>query len=158
MTKITIKPFDEQMQLVLSDITDTYHAGELSSKPLAELPEHIHIIEVNDVMVGYAVIWEYAKGKQLINKAETDYFNVDEKYLHKEFYSEISNKSNFIFIEALDVMKDYEGKGYAAFFIKWLKENYPKKKMYVYTLEKTKNFWYKQDFDVIGTTEWMSFN
>lgn len=158
MTKIVVKPFDQEIQSMMTEMLDTYHAGELSRKDPSELPKDIHIIEVDDEMVGYAVFWEYKKGNQLIHKAEKDYFNDDEKYLERDFYVDISDQTDFIFIEALDVMKDYEGNGYAAFFINWLKENYPKKKLYVYSLDKTRNFWYKQGFETIGSTVWMTYN
>lgn len=156
MKKIVVKPFDVDVQAKLSEIT-AYHAGELSTKPLSELPPNIHFIEVNEEMAGYAVIWEFNKGKQLIHKAEQEYFSADEKYLHREFYMEIINAKPFVFIEALDILKDYEKKGYAAYFVKWLKETYPDKALYVYSLEKSQNFWYKQQFEPIGTTAWMRF-
>ncbi|MNI83394.1 hypothetical protein D3C73_1401910 [compost metagenome] len=56
------------------------------------------------------------------------------------------------------MLKEFEGNGYAKFFMDWLKEKYPKKKMYVYSIENSKNFWYKQDFEVVGKTVWMSYN
>ncbi|KQO17909.1 GNAT family N-acetyltransferase [Paenibacillus sp. Leaf72] len=158
MSSIIAKPFDKEMQNTLGEITTTYHASELSQKDQAELPENIYIIETDETMVGYGVIWEYASGKQLIEKAEKDYFSDDEKYLEKDFYIDIKNKKDFVFIEALDVLKEYEGKGHAASFINWLKAKYPKKRMYVYTLDKSRNFWYKQNFEVLGTTAWMTYN
>ncbi|NIK78020.1 GNAT superfamily N-acetyltransferase [Paenibacillus castaneae] len=158
MPAIIAKPLDQEMQTELSELTSGYHAGELSSKEKSELPEEIYIIEAEDTMVGYGVVWEYGNGKQLIQKAEKDYFSADEKYLETDFYIDIKNKKDFIFIEVLDVLKDFEGKGYGAFFINWLKAKYPNKKMYVYSLEKSKNFWYKQGFEVLGNTVWMTFN
>ncbi|MGG4143468.1 GCN5 family acetyltransferase [Paenibacillus algorifonticola] len=158
MSSIIAKPFDKEMQNTLGEITTTYHASELSQKDQAELPENIYVIEADETMVGYGVIWEYASGKQLIEKAEKDYFSDDEKYLEKDFYIDIKNKKDFVFIEALDVLKEYEGKGHAASFISWLKAKYPKKRMYVYTLDKSRNFWFKQDFEVLGTTAWMTYN
>lgn len=158
MPAIIAKPLDQEMQTELSELTSGYHAGELSSKEKSELPEEIYVIEAEDTMVGYGVVWEYDSGKQLIQKAEKDYFSADEKYLETDFYIDIKNKKDFIFIEALDVLKDFEGKGYGAFFINWLKAKYPNKKIYVYSLEKSKNFWYKQGFEVLGNTVWMTFN
>lgn len=158
MPTIITKPFDQEIQSLLSDITDAYHAGELSNKALTELPPHIHLIQVDDNLAGYAVIWEYSNGNQLIQKAERDYFSADEKYLEKDFYIDVKSNKDFIFIEALDILKDYEKQGHAAFFINWLKEKYPTKKMYVYTLDKTRNFWYKQQFEALGSTVWMTYN
>ncbi|MDQ0063343.1 GCN5 family acetyltransferase [Paenibacillus harenae] len=158
MPAIISKPFDQDMQTLLSELKSGYHAGELSKKDSSEIPKEIHIIEAGANMVGYGVIWEYDKGKQLIHKAEKDYFSDDEKYLEKDFYIDIKNKTDFIFIEALDVLKEYEGSGYAAFFVNWLKAKYPNKKMYVYTLDKSRNFWFKQGFEVLGNTVWMSYN
>jgi hypothetical protein len=158
MPTITAKPFDQEMQTILSELKSGYHAGELSKKETSEIPEEINIIEVENNMVGYGVVWEYDSGKQLIQKAEKDYFSNDEKYLEKDFYIDIKNKTDFVFIEALDVLKEFEGKGYAAFFINWLKVKYPNKKMYVYTLDKSRNFWFKQGFEVVGSTIWMSYN
>lgn len=158
MPTITAQPFDQEMQQLLGEIVPSYHGRELSMKDSSELPEHIYIIEAEDAMVGFGVFWEFKSGKQLIHKAEQDYFSPDEKYLEKDFYIDVKNKQDFIFIEALDVFKDFERKGYAASFITWLKEKYPNKKMYVYSLEKTKNFWYKQGFEVVGSTVWMSYN
>ncbi|WP_141503885.1 GCN5 family acetyltransferase [Paenibacillus luteus] len=158
MSTIIARPFDEEMQAALGEIVTAYHAAELSKREQAELPEEIYLIEAEETMVGYGVIWEYENGKQLIQKAEKDYFSDDEKYLQKDFYIEIKNKKDFIFIEALDVLKEYEGKGYAASFTNWLKAKYPGKKMYVYTLGVTRNFWYKQGFEVLGQTAWMTFN
>ncbi|MEK4509060.1 GNAT family N-acetyltransferase [Paenibacillus sp. FSL K6-2524] len=158
MPTIITKPFDQEMQSIFSEITTSYHAWELSQKDLSELPKEIHIIEVEQEMAGYGVIWEYSSGKQLVQKAEQDYFNSDEKYLEKDFYIDIKNKTDIIFIEALDVLKDYEGNGYGAFFVNWLKEKHTNKKMYVYALEKSRNFWYKQDFETVGNTVWMSYN
>jgi hypothetical protein len=158
MPAITAKPFDKEMQTMLSELKSGYHAGELSKKETSELPEDIYIIEVENNRVGYGVVWEYASGKQLIRKAEKDYFSRDEKYLEKDFYVDIQNKTDILFIEALDVLKEFEGKGYAAFFIDWLKVKYPNKKMYVYTLDKSRNFWFKQGFEVVGSTIWMSYN
>lgn len=158
MTTIIAKPFDQDMQTLLGELNSGYHAGELSRKDKSELPEEIYMIEAETNMVGYGVVWEYDNGKQLIHKAEKDYFSDDEKYLEKDFYIDIKNKTDFIFIEALDVLKEYEGKGYAAFFINWLKAKYPNKKMYVYTLDKSRNFWFKQGFEVVGNTVWMSYN
>ena len=80
------------------------------------------------------------------------------RHLEKDFYIEIKNKTDFVFIEALDVLKEFEGKGYASFFINWLKGKYPNKQMYVYTLDKSRNFWFKQGFEVVGNTVWMSYN
>lgn len=82
---------------------------------------------------------------------------MDEKYLERDFYLDIQNQRDYVFIEALDVLKEHEGKGYAAFFINWLKAKYPNKRLYVYTLDKSRNFWFKQDFEVLGSTVWMSF-
>jgi len=158
MSTIIAKPFDQEMQNVLSDIHSAYHAGELSKKEKSELPEDIYVIEAEDEMVGYGIVWEYDNAKQLIQKAEKDYFSDDEKYLERDFYIEIKNKKNFVFIEVLDVLKEFEGKGYAASFINWIKAKYPNKKMYVYTLDKTRNFWYKQGFEPLGNTVWMTFN
>ncbi|MGO4270857.1 GCN5 family acetyltransferase, partial [Paenibacillus sp. TAF58] len=101
---------------------------------------------------------EYTSAKPLIQKAEKEYFNDDEKYLEQDFYIDIKNKTDYVFIEALDVLKDFERKGYAAFFMDWLKLKYPNKKMYVYSLEKSRNFWYKQGFEVVGNTVWMMYN
>jgi hypothetical protein len=158
MPTITAKPFDKAMQTTLSELQSGYHAGELSKKEISEIPEEIYIIEDEDHMVGYGVIWEYRSGKQLVHKAEQDYFSSDERYLEKDFYIDINNKKDIVFIEALDVLKDFERQGYAAFFIDWLKEKYPNKKMYVYTMDKSRNFWYKQDFEVVGDSLWMSYN
>jgi hypothetical protein len=158
MPTITAKPFDQEMQTILSELKTGYHAGELSKKEISEIPEHIYVIEVENNMVGYGVVWEYNTGKQLIHKAEKDYFSNDEKYLEKDFYIDIKNKTDIVFIEALDVLREFEGKGYANFFINWLKVKYPNKKMYVYTLDKSRNFWFKQGFEVVGTTIWMSYN
>lgn len=158
MPTIAAKPFDADMQALLGEIATAYHAPELSKREKSEIPEQIHIIEAEDAMVGYGVVWEYENGKQLIKKAEKDYFSDDEKYLEKDFYIDIKNKKDFIFIEALDVLKEFESKGYAAFFVNWLKAKYPNKRMYVYSLEKSRNFWFKQDFEVLGSTVWMTFN
>ncbi|MGG3506567.1 GNAT family N-acetyltransferase [Paenibacillus lautus] len=158
MPTIIAKPFDHEMQRCLSEITSAYHAGEMSTKELSELPEEIYIIEAEDEMVGYGVVWEYDNGKQLIQKAEQDYFSTDERYLEKDFYIDVKNKKDFIFIQALDVLKEFENKGYAASFVNWLKAKYPNKKMYVYTLDKSRNFWFKQNFEVLGSTAWMTFN
>jgi hypothetical protein len=158
MPTITAKPFDKEMQTILSELKSGYHAGELSKKNTSELPEELYVIEAGNRMTGYGVIWEYKSGKQLIQKAELDYFNDDERYLEKDFYIDIKNKTDIVFIEALDVLNEFEGSGYAAFFINWLKEKYPNKKMYVYTLDKSRNFWFKQGFEVVGTSIWMSFN
>ena len=158
MPTITAKPFDQEMQSILSELKSGYHAGELSKKATNELPEELHVIEVDNQMVGYGVIWEYNSGKQLIQKAEQDYFREDERYLEKDFYIDVKNKTDFIFIEALDILKEFERKGYAAFFINWLKVKYPNKKMYVYTLDKSRNFWFKQGFDVVGDTMWMTYH
>jgi GNAT superfamily N-acetyltransferase len=157
MPIIIAKPFNEEMQAQLGELSSGYHAGELSKKEQAELPAEIYTIEADDEMVGYGVVWEYANEKALIHKAERDYFHIDEKYLERDFYIDIKNETNFIFIEALDVLKEHEGKGYAAFFMKWLKAKYPGKKMYVYSLDKSRNFWFKQDFEPVGDTVWMSF-
>jgi hypothetical protein len=158
MPTITAKPFDQEMQTVLSELKSGYHAGELSKKQISEIPAEIYIIEVENKMAGYGVVWEYNRGKQLIDKAEKDYFSDDEKYLEKDFYIDIKNKTDIVFIEALDVLKEFEGKGYAKLFMDWLKVKYPNKKMYVYTLDKSRNFWFKQDFQVVGNTIWMSYN
>lgn len=158
MTTITTKRFDQEMKAQLSELKSGYHARELSEKDPSELPEEIYTIEAEDTMVGYAVIWEYASGKSLIQKAEQDYFTPGEKHLEKDFYIDIKNKTNIIFIEALDVLKEYERKGYAAYFIEWLKAQHPKQKIYVYSLGRSKNFWYKQEFEVVGNTLWMSYN
>jgi hypothetical protein len=158
MPTITAKPFDQDIQAQLSELKSGYHAGELSKREISELPEDIYLIEVENNIAGYGVIWEYNSGKQLIQKAEKDYFSDDEKYLEKDFYIDIKNKTDFIFIEALDVLKEFERKGYAAFFINWLKVKYPNKKMYVYTIDKSRNFWFKQGFEVVGSTIWMSYN
>ncbi|WP_336772524.1 GNAT family N-acetyltransferase [Paenibacillus sp. MMO-58] len=158
MPSIITKPFDKEMQNLLGELSSGYHAGELSRKDPSELPEVIYTIEHDDEMVGYGVVREYAQGNQLIQKAEKDYFHPDERYLEKDFYIDIKNETNFIFIEALDVLKEHEGKGYAAYFMNWLKERYPNKKMYVYSLDKSQNFWYKQQFEVVGSTVWMTYN
>lgn len=158
MSAIIAKPFDQEMQSLLSELSSGYHAGELSKKELSELPKEIYVIEDDHIMVGYGVVWEYSSGKELIQKAEQDYFNDDEKYLERDFYIDIKNKKDFIFIEALDVLKEFEGKNYASSFINWLKEKYPNKKMYVYTLEKSRNFWFKQGFEALGNTVWMTYN
>jgi hypothetical protein len=52
------------------------------------------------------------------------------------------NKTNIVFIEVLDVLKQFERNGYASFFINWLKVKYPRNKMYMYTLDKSRNFWF----------------
>jgi hypothetical protein len=158
MPTITAKPFDQDMQAILSELKYSYHSGELSRKEISDLPEELYSIEVDNSMVGYGVIWEYNSGKQLIHKAEQDYFSDDEKYLEKDFYIDIKNKTDIIFIEALDIFKEFERKGYAAFFMNWLKEKYPNQKMYVYSLDKSRNFWYKQGFQVVGSTVWMTYN
>ncbi|GGH10650.1 GNAT family N-acetyltransferase [Paenibacillus segetis] len=158
MPTITARPFDQEMQSILSEIKTSYHAWELSKKDLSELPKDIYVIEDGQELAGYGVIWEYSSGNQLVQKAEQDYFNDDDKYMEKDFYIDIKNKTDIIFIEALDVLKEFEGKGYAAYFINWLKEKHPNQKMYVYALEKSRNFWYKQDFETVGTTVWMSYN
>ncbi|WP_438349282.1 GNAT family N-acetyltransferase [Paenibacillus sp. FA6] len=157
MPTITAKPFDQEMQTILSELKSGYHAGELSKKQTSDIPEELYVIEANDLMVGYGVIWEYNSGKQLIQKAEQDYFREDERYLEKDFYIDIKNKTDFIFIEALDVLKEFERKGYAASFINWLKVKYPNKRIYVYTLDKSRNFWFKQGFEVVGSTMWMTY-
>jgi len=158
MISIIQKPFNSEMQARLANIHDTYHANELSQKPLEDLPPYIHLIEVDGNLAGYGVVWELASPKELIQKAEQYYFREDEKYLQKDFYIEIKNSKNFIFIEALDILKDFEGKGYAKYFVNWLKEQYPNKRMYVYSIDKSQNFWFKQDFEVLGKTPWMTFN
>ncbi|TXK83531.1 GCN5 family acetyltransferase [Paenibacillus sp. N3.4] len=158
MPTITTRPFYQEFQTILSELQSGYHAGELSKKEAAELPAEVHLIEDENMMVGYGVVWAYTSAKQLIQKAEKDYFTEDEKYLEKDFYIDIKNKTDFVFIEALDVLKDFEGKGYAAFFMDWLKMKYPNKKMYVYSITKSRNFWYKQGFEVVGNTVWMSYN
>lgn len=158
MPTIIEKRFDQEVQNILRDLNSGYHAGELSIRESSELPENIYVIDVENEMAGYAVIWEYNSGNQLVHKAENYYFSPDEKYLEKDFYIDIKNKTDFIFIEALDVLKEFEGKGYGAFFMNWLKAKYPSKKMYVYTLEHTKNFWYKQGFEALGNTVWMTYN
>ncbi|WP_136608702.1 GNAT family N-acetyltransferase [Paenibacillus dokdonensis] len=157
MPTIIAKPFDQEMQRLLNE-TSAYHAGELSAKEPSELPEEIYIIDAEDTMVGYGVVWEYDNGKQLIQKAEQDYFSADERYLEKDFYTDIKNKKDFVFIEALDVLKEFESKGYAASLVNWLKAKYPGKRMYVYTLDKSRNFWFKQNFEVLGNTPWMTYN
>ncbi|GKU76430.1 GCN5 family acetyltransferase [Paenibacillus sp. L3-i20] len=157
MPAITAKPFNEDMQKVLGELSSGYHSGELSQKDASELPENIYLIENDDMMVGYAVIWEYSNGNQLILKAEKDYFKSDEKYMQRDFIIDIKNRTDYIFIEALDILKEYEGKGNAAFFMKWLKAKYPNKRMYVYSIDKSQNFWFKQDFEVLGTTAWMTY-
>ncbi|GFZ96529.1 hypothetical protein GCM10008018_48650 [Paenibacillus marchantiophytorum] len=43
----------------------TYHAGELSKKDTAELPAEVHLIEVEQMMVGYGVVWESMSAKQM---------------------------------------------------------------------------------------------
>ncbi|GGD78220.1 GNAT family N-acetyltransferase [Paenibacillus nasutitermitis] len=158
MPVIAAKPFNEDMQTLLSELKSGYHAGELSRKDQSELPEEIYIIEADSEIAGYGVVWEYNHGKQLIQKAEKDYFHEDERYLEKDFYTEFNNKTDLVFIEALDVLKDFEGKGYAAFFINWLKGKYPNKKICVYSLDKSRNFWFKQGFEAVGNTVWMSYN
>ncbi|MBW7474795.1 GNAT family N-acetyltransferase [Paenibacillus oenotherae] len=157
MPTIIAKPFDQDIQTQLGEIQSAYHAAELSKKDKSDIPEEIYIIEAEGAMVGYGVVWEYDNGKPLIHKAEKDYFHADEKYLEKDFYIAIKNETDFVFIEVLDVLKEHEGKGYAAYFINWLKAKYPNKKMYVYTLDKSRNFWYKQGFEVVGDTIWMSY-
>ena len=42
----------------------------------------------------------------LIQKAEQDYFSADERYLEKDFYIDIKNKKDFIFIQALMYSKN----------------------------------------------------
>ncbi|QGQ94226.1 GCN5 family acetyltransferase [Paenibacillus psychroresistens] len=158
MRSITAKPFDPDMQNLLSEIDNGYHAVELSKKDKSELPAEIYLIEEEAELVGYAVIWEYKNGKLLIDKAEKDYFDKEDKYLEKDFYIDIKNKTDIILIEVLDILRPFEGKGYAKFFMNYLKEKYPKKKMYVYTIHKSRNFWFKQDFAVLGTTNWVTFN
>ncbi|AOZ93673.1 GCN5 family acetyltransferase [Paenibacillus crassostreae] len=158
MPTITNKVFNQELQTVLSELTSGYHAGELSKKNASELPEELHVIEVGHQMVGYGVVWEYASGKQLVHKAEQDYFDDDERYLQKDFYIEMKNKKDIVFIEALDVLKEFEGSGYAAFFVDWLKEKYHNKQMYVYSLVNSRNFWYKQGFEVVGSTGWMTIS
>ncbi|MHA0856797.1 GNAT family N-acetyltransferase [Paenibacillus sp. CMAA1364] len=157
MVTIRVKQFDQEMQTILSELSSGYHAGELSKKHASDIPEDIYIIEDNDLMIGYGVIWEYKTGKELIHKAEEDYFREDERYLEKDFYIDIKNKKDFIFIEALDVLKEFERKGYGASLMDWIKLKYPNKKMYVYTLDKSRNFWYKQGFEVVGNTMWMTY-
>lgn len=157
MPTITAKPFDQNMQTILSELNSGYHAGELSRRDVSELPKDIYIIEADEQMVGYGVVWEYNSGKELIHKAETEYFADDERHFEKDFYIEVKGQTDIVFIEALDVLKEFEGNGYAAFFMNWLKAKYPNKKMYVYSLEKSKNFWYKQGFEVVGSTVWMSY-
>jgi hypothetical protein len=158
MPTITAKPFDQEMQTTLGELKSAYHAGELSRKGISEIPDDIYLIEVENNMVGYGVVWEYSSGNQLIHKAEQDYFNNDEKYLEKDFYIDVKNKTELVFIEALDVLKQFEGKGYGSFFMDWLKVKYPNKKMYVYSIDKSRNFWFKQGFEVVGNTIWMSYN
>jgi hypothetical protein len=158
MPTITAKPFDPDMQIILSELKSGYHAGELSEKEASKLPDEIYLIEDENNMVGYGVIWEYNSGKKLMDKAEKDYFDKDERYLEKDFYNDIRNKTDIVFIEVLDVLKQFERKGYATFFIKWLKVKYPKNKMYVYTLDKSRNFWFKMGFKVVGNTKWISYN
>jgi hypothetical protein len=158
MPTITAKPFDQAMQNTLFELKSGYHAGELSEKETSKLPEEIFLIEDEDNMVGYGVIWEYNSGKKLLDKAENDYFDKEERYLEKDFYNDIKNKTDIVFIEALDVLKQFERKGYASFFIQWLKVKYPKNKMYVYTLDKSRNFWLKQSFKPVGNTKWVSYN
>jgi hypothetical protein len=158
MPIITAKPFNEEMQKMLSELTSGYHSGELSTKEKSKLPENIYLIEAENNIVGYGVIWEYNSGKKLIDKAEKDYFDKDERYQEKDFYEDIKNKKDILFIEVLDILKPFERKGYASFFINSLKEKYPKKKMYVYTLDKSRNFWFKQGFKVVGNTKWISYN
>lgn len=159
MPSITAKAFDQEMQSLLGEINSGYHAAELSKKEKSALPEEIHLIEDdNNTLVGYAVIWEYNSGKKLIDKAEKDYFDKEDKYLEKDFYIDIKNKTDIILIEVLDILKPFQGKGYAKFFINWLKASYPNKKMYVYTIDKSRNFWFKQDFEVLGSTNWISYN
>lgn len=158
MVTITTKPFNAEVQSQLANIHDTYHAHELSEKPLSDLPPQIHLIEVDGELAGYGVVWELTSPRELIQHAERYYFSDDEKYMQKDFYIEIKNSKNFIFIEALDILKDYEGKGYAKHFVNWLKEQYPNKRMYVYSIDKSQNFWYKQSFEVLGKTAWMTYN
>ncbi|MDB5052480.1 MAG: family acetyltransferase [Bacilli bacterium] len=130
----------------------------LSERESSKLPEEIYLIEDDNNMVGYGVIWEYNSGKKLMDKAEKEYFDKDERYLEKDFYNDIKNKTDFVFIEVLDVLKQFEHKGYASFFIKWFKVKYPRNKMYVYTLDKSRNFWFKQGFKLVGNTKWISYN
>jgi hypothetical protein len=158
MPTITARPLNRKMQTLLSELKSGYHAGELSTREIAAIPEDIYVIEDGNEMVGYGLVREYHSGKQLIQKAEKDYFSADERHLEKDFYIEIKNKTDFVFIEALDVLKEFEGKGYASFFINWLKGKYPNKQMVVYTLDKSRNFWFKQGFEVVGNTVWMSYN
>lgn len=158
MPTINTKPFDQEMLNILSEIRTTYHARELSEKKLSDLPKDIYIIEEDDNMAGYAVVWTYENGKQLIQKAEQDYFSADERYLEKDFYIELKNKKDFVFIQALDIMKEYERKGYAKFFVDSLKAKNTSRKMYVYSMDKSKDFWFKQGFEVVGSTMWMSYN
>lgn len=157
MPTITAKPFDQDMQTILRELNSGYHAGELSRRDVSELPKDIYIIEADEQMVGYGVVWEYNSGKELIHKAEREYFADDERHFEKDFYIEVKGQTDIVFIEALDVLKEFEGNGHAAFFMNWLKAKYPNKKMYVYSLEKSKNFWYKQGFEVVGSTVWMSY-
>lgn len=63
MPTITAKPFEKDIQTLLSELESGYHAGELSKKDRSELPENIFLIEDDDTLVGYAVIWEYQTGK-----------------------------------------------------------------------------------------------
>lgn len=158
MPTINTKPFDQEMLAILSEVKTSYHARELSAKEKSKLPEDIYLIEVDDNMAGYGVVWTYENGKQLIQKAEQDYFSDDERYLEKDFYIDLKNKKEIVFIEALDVLKEYERKGYAKFFIDYLKAKYPNRKMYVYSMDKSRNFWYKQGFEIVGSTLWMSYN
>jgi len=158
MPTIIAKPFDHEMQRCLSEVISAYHAGELSKKDLSELPQEIYVIQAKDTMVGYGVVWEYDNGNQLIQKAEQDYFSPDERYLEKDFYVDIKSKRDFIFIEALDVLREYESNGYGAALVNWIKAKYPNKRMYVYSLDKTRNFWFKQNFEALGSTPWMTFN
>lgn len=158
MPTITARLLDQDMQGILGELTSGYHAGELSKREIPAEPDPIYIIEDKDQMVGYGVVWEYESGKKLIHKAEQDYFNPDEKYLERDFYLDIMNKTDIVFIEALDVLKEHEGNGYAAFFIDWVKAKYPNKRIYVYTIDKSRNFWFKQDFEAVGSTIWMSYN
>lgn len=158
MPTINTKPFDQDMLDILSEVKTSYHARELSTKEIAKLPEEIYVIEADDNMAGYGVVWTYENGKQLIQKAEQDYFSAEDRYLEKDFYIDLKNKKKIVFIEALDVLKEYERKGYAKFFVEYLKAKYPNQKMYVYSMDKSRNFWYKQGFEIVGSTLWMSYN
>ena len=64
-------------------------------------------------------------------KAEQDYFSADERYLEKDFIL-MSRIRRFYLYPSLDVLKEFENKGYAASFVDWLKAKYPNKNVCLY--------------------------